>query len=259
MTNPAPSKGREAHADGGRQVQSRQQVACSQCGLGNLCLPRGLNIQDLEEFESIVSKSKPMQQGEYLFRAGDAFDKVMAVRAGCFKSYLIDNDGEEQVLGFFLPGEIVGLDAIHGKRHIANVVALDTSAVCALSFESVSEMARRMPELQGEMFRVMSERIGELETTSSDLTAEQRMGLFLLSLSDRFARRGYSPREFTLAMSRRDIASYLRLATETVSRVLARFQQREMIAVDRKNVRIEDMGALRALVTCHHHAATGSA
>jgi CRP/FNR family transcriptional regulator len=129
--------------------------------------------------------------------------------------------------------------------HTANVVALDTSAVCTLTFESVTSMARHMPELQTELFRIMSARISELETIVGDLSADERIAMFLLSLSERFARRGYSEREFILAMSRRDIASFLRLATETVSRVLARFQKAGLLRVDRKQVRIRDLDELR--------------
>jgi CRP/FNR family transcriptional regulator len=130
---------------------------------------------------------------------------------------------------------------------MANVVALDTSAVCGLTFDSVSSMARHMPELQNELFRIMSLRISELESSAGDLSADQRIAIFLLSLSERFSRRGYSETEFILAMSRRDIASYLRLATETVSRVLARFQKAGVLRVDRKQVRIRDIEELRNL------------
>jgi len=172
---------------------------------------------------------------------------VASVRTGCFKSYVIDHEGQEQVLGFHLPGEIIGLDAIHTRRHTANVVALDTSAVCGLTFESISSLARNMPELQNELFRIMSRRISELETIAGDLSADERIAMFLCSLSERFSRRGYSDSEFILAMSRRDIASFLRLATETVSRVLARFQKVGVLRVDRKQVRIRDMEHLREL------------
>lgn len=226
-------------------LTGRSQVACSQCALGNLCLPRGLDAQQTAEFERIVNKLRPLQKGEHIFRAGEKFRSIAAVRSGCFKSYVIDRDGEEQVLGFHLAGEIMGLDAIHLATHTANVVALDTSAVCALNFESVSEMARHLPELQSELFRVMSQQIAELEQNSADLTADQRIARFLNSLSDRFSRRGYSPNEFNLSMSRRDIASHLRLATETVSRVLARFQENGIINVNRKNIVIEDLEALQ--------------
>lgn len=224
---------------------ARAQVACSQCALGDLCLPRGLTDSETARFEQIVHRSRPIHGGEHIFRAGDEFHSVASVRTGCFKSYVIDRDGQEQVLGFHLPGEIIGLDAIHAGRHLASVVALDTSAVCGLTFGSLSSMSRNMPELQNELFRVMSARISELETIAGDLSADERIAIFLLSLSQRFHRRGYSEREFILAMSRRDIASYLRLATETVSRVLARMQQSGIIKVNRKQVRIEDMDELK--------------
>ena len=226
---------------------SRSQVACSRCALGELCLPRGLSPEEIQRFEQIVHRSRPIQPAEHLFRAGDEFRSVASVRTGCFKSYVVDHEGQEQVLGFHLPGEIIGLDAIHSQRHTANVVALDTSAVCGLTFESMSGMARQMPELQAELFRLMSQRISELEVSAGDLSADERIARFLLSLSGRFARRGYSETEFMLAMSRRDIASYLRLATETVSRVFARFQKSGVLRVDRKEVHIRKMPALREL------------
>ena len=227
-----------------RREPSRSQVACSRCALGELCLPRGLTPDETERFEQIVHRSRPIQPGEHLFRAGDEFRSVASVRTGCFKSYVIDHEGQEQVLGFHLPGEIIGLDAIHSCKHTANVVALDTSAVCGLTFDTVTSMARHMPELQNELFRVMSQRISELETIAGDLSADERIAM---SLSDRFSRRGYSDKEFILAMSRRDIASYLRLATETVSRVLARFQKAGVVKVDRKQVQILDIDELRAI------------
>lgn len=224
--------------------RGRAQVACSQCGLGQLCLPRGLDDQQVAEFEAIVNKLRPLHRGEHIFRAGDPFTSIVSVRSGSFKSYVINEEGEEQVLGFHLPGEIIGLDAIHATTHTANVVALDTSAVCALNFESVSEMARHLPELQQELFRVMSRHIADLEANAADLTADQRIARFLLSLSRRFERRGYSRTEFNLSMARRDIASHLRLATETVSRVLARFQDAGLVRVNRKNIVIEDFDGL---------------
>mgnify|MGYP005838536445 FL=1 len=230
-----------------RREPSRSRVACSRCGLGDLCLPRGLSPEETERFEQIVHRSRPIQPSEHLFRSGDEFRSVASVRTGCFKSYVIDHEGQEHVLGFHLPGEIIGLDAIHSGKHVANVVALDTSAICGLTFDTVTGMARHMPELQSELFRIMSGRISELETIAGDLSADERIAMFLVSLSERFSRRGYSDKEFILAMSRRDIASYLRLATETVSRVLARLQKAKVVKVDRKQVRILDMDELLSI------------
>lgn len=224
--------------------QGRLHVACSDCALANLCLPRSLDGEGLEEFEKLVQKLRPLQRGEHIFRAGDAFGAIISVRSGSFKSYVINQHGEEQVLGFHLPGEIVGLDAIHSSTHTANVVALDTSSVCALNFSSIAELSRLLPELQAELFRIMSRNIAELEANAADLTADQRIARFLLSLSARFERRGYSRQEFNLSMARRDIASHLRLATETVSRVLARFQESGLVSVNRKNIMINDFEGL---------------
>lgn len=232
---------------GTRAPLGRAQVACSRCSLGELCLPRCLSADEIQRFEQIVSRSQPLQGGEHLFRAGDEFRTVASVRAGCFKSYVIGRDGQEQVLGFFLPGEVIGLDAIHSGTHTANIVALNTSAVCSLTFDSVASLATHMPKLQNELFRIMSHRISEMEILAGDLTAEQRIALFLLSLSERFARRGYSETEFILPMSRRDIASFLRLATETVSRILARFQKSGLLQVDRKQLRIRNVDEMRQI------------
>jgi CRP/FNR family transcriptional regulator len=234
-------------SSGFSRFPGRSQVACSQCVLGQLCLPRSLNEKEMESFEKIVNKSHPIQGGEHICRSGDPFRSIAAVRSGCFKSYVIDQEGNEQVLGFHFPGEIIGLDAIHTGVHLSNVAALDTSVVCGMDFSSVSDMARRMPDLQSELFRMMSEQISDLELNSFDLTADERISRFLLSLSGRFARRGYSDKEFNLSMSRKDIASHLRLATETVSRVLARFQESKVIKVNRKNIMILDMQGLKNL------------
>lgn len=228
-------------------LAEQRQVACSKCVLSDLCLPRNLDESGTEQFETIVEKSHPIQAGQHIFRTGDKFESISAVRAGCFKSYIIDKHGEEQVLGFYLPGEIIGFDAIHEKTHKANVVALDTSSVCGLSFDSVSEMARQLPLLQEELFRVMSLQISELEASAADLSADERIARLLYSLSLRFASRGYSSKEFNLSMSRRDIASNLRLATETVSRVLARFQSAGLITVKRKKVCILDTDKLKSI------------
>lgn len=226
---------------------ARAKIACSRCSLGELCLPRGLCAQDIGALEDIVDRSNPMQAGEHVFRAGDPFETITVVRAGCFKSYLVNEEGQEQVLDFALPGEILGLDAIHRGAHVSSCVALDTSAVCSLSFDSLSELARGIPALQSELFSIMSHRIADLETVCGDHSADQRFALFLESLSQRYSRRGYSTQEFTLAMSRRDIASYLRLATETVSRILARMKEDGLLEVSRNRLRILDADALHAI------------
>jgi CRP/FNR family transcriptional regulator len=216
------------------------KVTCSECSLGKVCVPAGLNREDLQQFEQLVHKSRPLHSGEHVFRQGDPFTSVAAVRSGCFKSYVIDEDGTERVLGFHLPGELLGLDAIYPKKHVCDVIALDTSGVCNLSYDEVTALSADVPDLQSQLFSTMSQRIGDLNTIAGDYTADQRLSAFLLTLSLRFQARGYSAKAFNLAMSRSDIANYLRLATETVSRVLARFQKKGLIRVKRKLVEILD-------------------
>lgn len=220
------------------------QVACTKCGLGKLCLPAGMNVPQVKTFEKIVHKARPLQSGDHLFRVADDFSNIYAVRSGCFKTYVVDTAGREQVLGFHLAGELLGLDAIYQGTHVSNAEALGTSGVCKLQYHEVTKLSQQMPELQEHMFRVLSRRISDLSAAAADHTADERMAAFLLDLASRFKSRGYSSKEFNLAMSRADIANYLRLATETVSRVLARFQKKGMIKVDRKLVVLLDKKAL---------------
>ena len=219
-------------------------VACSKCGLGKLCLPASMDQQQIKTFEKIVHKSRPLQAGDHLYRVADDFSDIYAVRSGCFKTYVVDAAGREQVLGFHLAGELLGLDAIYQGTHVSNAAALGTSSVCKLHYNDVTTLSQRIPELQDHMFRLLSRRISDLSAAAADHTADERMAAFLLGLASRFKARGYSSKEFNLAMSRADIANYLRLATETVSRVLARFQKKNLIKVDRKLVVLLDKVAL---------------
>lgn len=224
-----------------------QRISCSRCSLGDICLPRNLGDDEIGRLETVVQRSGAMHEGDHLFHAGDSFRAVVAVRSGCFKTYLLNKEGDEQVVDFHLPGEIIGLDAIYGGVHLSSSVALDTSAVCTLKFGPLSELARHVPGLQAELFNVMSHRIADLEFTFGDHSADQRLAKFFESLSRRYSRRGYSAREFTLSMSRRDIASYLHLATETVSRILARMKDSGVLGVRRKQIRILDAEQLHAI------------
>jgi len=226
--------------------------ACGTCSLAELCLPMGLTKHDVEKLEGLVAPRGPLHADDHLFRVNDPFRALYAVRGGYFKTYLVDETGREQVLGFHLPGELIGLDAIWPEKHQCNAVALDTASVCELPFSDVGHLATQIPSLQQTMFRLLSRDIGESHTLAGDLTAEQRIAAFLLSLSNRLKARGYSESHLTLAMPRRDIANYLRLATETVSRVFTRFEKDKVIEVDRRDVRLLDLERLRKLG--HQHA-----
>ena len=213
---------------------------CSTCAFSDACLSQGYDKAALGELHVLVEHVGPYHEGEHVFREGDEFNAIAAVRAGTVKTYVLDAEGREQVLGFHLPGEIIGLNAIHQARYPCNAVALDTVALCRFSFPKMALLATKMPELQAQLFRLLSQDIGKAALLSGDFSADQRMAAFLWSLSRRFAERGFSATRMHLTMTRTDIANYLRLAPETVSRVLRRFQSDGLVAVDRRELELLD-------------------
>lgn len=225
----------------------RLRKACSECSLQELCLPAGINEQDMQDLERLVETLGPLHGGDHVFRQNDEFAAIYAVRSGCLKSYMDTETGEEQVIGFHLPGELVGLDAIYPGRHQCSAVALDTAMVCRLPFARLASLAGEVASLQRQLLRIMSRDLGTSHTLSGDHSVEERLAAFLLGFGERQGNRGFSMRHFTLPMSRQDIASYLRLATETVSRVFTRFEGRGLIKVNRREVWLEDRDALEAL------------
>ncbi len=229
---------------------SKIKASCADCNLHELCLPRGLNMQDLERLETVVKRTRPLQSGDHLFRAGDVFENIYALRSGSVKLSLVDEQGTDQIIGFYFPGEILGLDAIDKKQHVCTAEALETSSYCAFPFSSIAEICHSVPELQNQMFRLMSRELtheNELLLTIGKKNAEERLATFLITLSSRFHRLGYSAREFKLSMSRQEIANYLGLTIETVSRLMSKFQREGMIQVSRKQVSINNMDMLKQL------------
>lgn len=220
---------------------------CSTCAFSQACLSEGMDKSALMDLHVLVEHVGPLHTGEHVFREGDPFEAIAAVRAGTVKTYVIDRDGHEQVLGFHLPGEVIGLNAIDGDRYPCNAVALDTVMLCRFSFPRISVLAARLPGLQQHLFRLMSRDIGRASLLAGDYSADQRMAAFLIGLSQRLAARGFSPDRFQLTMARTDIANYLRLAPETVSRVLKRFQDDGLLQVDRRELELLDRKQLEAL------------
>ena len=206
-----------------------------------------MDKRELLDLHVLVEHVGPFHAGDHVFRKGDPFDAIAAVRAGTVKTYVVDSEGRERVLGFHLPGEVIGLDAIDGDAYPCNAIALDTVALCRFSFPRMAELAARVPGLQQHLFRLLSRDIGAAMRMAGDWSADQRMAAFLLGLSQRLASRGFSPRRFQLTMARTDIGNYLRLAPETVSRVLKRFQDDGLIVVDRREVELTDVARLEAL------------
>jgi CRP/FNR family transcriptional regulator len=211
----------------------------------------GLAPEDVERLDAIVKRNRPLHRGDHLFRQDDSFHNLFVVKTGSVKTYAPSEDGGEQVLGFHLPGEIIGLDAILNNRHGCSAKVLETSAVCELPFDRLEDLAANVPSLQHQLYRLMSKEISE-ETHMLMLlgkkNAEERLAAFLLSLSNRFKRRGFSSTDFYLSMSRHEIGSYLGLAVETVSRLFTRFQDESLVRVERKHIQIINREGLESLV-----------
>jgi len=225
---------------------------CSTCNLRELCLPCGLNGTDAERVEDIVYTRRRINRGETLYRAGDDFNSLYAVRSGFFKSTLILEDGREQVTGFHMAGEIVGMDGIGSDLHTSSTVSLEDSEVCVIPYSRLQDLSLSLNGLQRQFHKVMSREIvrehGVMLLLGS-MRAEERLAAFLLNLAQRFAARGYSPMEFHLRMTRDEIGSYLGLKLETVSRAFSKLQEDGLINVQQKHVRLLNQEALKTCLS----------
>ncbi|NLW05043.1 MAG: fumarate/nitrate reduction transcriptional regulator Fnr [Pseudomonadaceae bacterium] len=211
------------------------------CSLSSLCLPLSLNLEDIDQLDSIIKRRQPLKKGEHLFRQGDSFDSVYAVRSGSLKNYIMTNDGEEQITNFHLPSELIGLDAIDCASYPVSAKALETTTVCEIPFFRLQELSNELPDLRRQIFSCMSKELRDdkqMMLLLSKKNAEERVATLLTNLSARFRRRGYSQYTFRLPMSRNEIGNYLGLAVETVSRVFTRFQSKQIIAVNGKEIHI---------------------
>jgi len=222
---------------------------CSTCAFSAACMEQGLDKSKLGELHMLVEHVGPFAEGEHIFREGDRFDAIAAVRAGTVKTYVNDAEGREQVQGFFLPGEVIGLNAISSERYPCNAIALDPVMLCKFSFPGIAALAARVPGLQQQLFKLLSQDIGKAALLAGNYTADERMAAFLVSLSRRYAARGFSPRRFRLTMTRTDMANYLRLASESVSRGFRRLQDEGMVKVDRREIELADLPKLEALAS----------
>lgn len=226
------------------------RASCSGCSLQQLCLPAGVAQSDLEELERIVKRGRPLRSGELLFRMSQPFQCLFVVRSGSVKTYYQGTEGDDQIIGFHLPGELLGLDALDSDAHSCTAEALEHSSVCEVPYSQLEDIAARVPGLRRQLMRIVSREMtkdhGQLVMLGRR-SAQARLAIFLMSLSKRLAERGYSAYEFNLSMSRYDLANYLGLAVETVSRLFSRFQDDGLIRVDRKHVEILDADGLQGL------------
>lgn len=229
---------------------------CQNCSLYDLCLPMGLNSGDLDRLDDVIKRRQSVNKNNFLFRMGENLKSVYAIRSGSFKTYLTNPDGTEQIVGFSLPGELLGMDAISGNEHRCSAKALETSSVCEIPFERLESLARDIPNLQHQLFRLMSKEIQQDQNAMlllAQMPAETRLASFLLGMSERLTKRGYAANEFNLSMSRGDIANLLGMAVETISRLLSHFQDDGLLEVERKHITILDVAKLRQLA---NHSST---
>lgn len=226
------------------------QANCSDCRLSALCLPISLQLEDIDRLDKIIQRGRPIHKADHVYYAGDAFKAVYAVRSGAIKTLNIRQDGTEQITGFYLPGEIIGMDGLATNHHTNAAIALETSAVCEIPFGRLEELSTKLPSLQRRFFQLMSKEIAndqQLISLLSKNSAEERISALLLSISTRNHSRGLSAEKFYLPMSRSDMGNYLGLTIETVSRVMGRLHKQGLIVVDKKHVHIQDISQLRAL------------
>jgi len=230
---------------------ARLRTACADCNLHELCLPAGLDGAELAQLDRVLRRRRRVKRGEYLYRAAMPLESLFAVRSGFLKSSVMHEDGREQVTGFHMMGELIGLEGISQGVHTCDVAALEDSEICEIPYARLEELTRRIPSLQRHFHRMMSREIvrdhGVMLLLGS-MRAEERIAAFLLGLSQRFAARGYSAQEFNLRMTREHIGSYLGLKLETVSRVFSRFQDEGLITVHHRYIQIRDIARLEALV-----------
>jgi len=227
------------------------KVACSSCNLRELCLPGAVCAEDVDRVENVVYARRRIRRGESLFKAGDEFGSVYAIRSGFFKTSLIDGEGREQVTGFSMGGELIGIEGVGSGSYHGTAIALEDSEVCVMPFALIEEMSREIPALQRHLHAMLAREIvrdhGVMMLLGS-MRAEERLATFLLNLSKRFVRRGYSSSDFHLRMTREELGSYLGLKLETVSRLFSQFQKDALIEVNQKHVRILDIAGLEKVL-----------
>lgn len=222
-------------------------ISCNNCSISQLCLPFSLNGQEMDKLDEIIERKKPLHKGDYLFESGAPLNAIYAVRSGSFKSYTLSEQGDEQITGFHLAGDLVGFDAINKMQHQSFSQALETSMVCEIPFETLDELAGKLPKLRQQIMRLMSSEITydqEMLLLLNKKSAEERLASFIYNLSERFGERGFSRKEFRFTMTRGEIGNYLGLTVETISRLLSRFQKADLIKVEGKFITILDNDAL---------------
>lgn len=226
------------------------KVACSNCNLRELCMPTGFSAEEMQRLDEVVEKRRRIKQGELLYSSGDIFRSLYAIRTGFFKTCVISEDGREQVTGFQMAGEIIGMDGIVSDHHNCSAVALEDAEVCVMPFSDIENLSRELPGLQRHVHKIMSREIvreNGVMMLLGNMRAEERLAAFLLNLVQRLHARGLSQSELVLRMTREEIGSYLGLKLETVSRAFSKFSEEGIIEVKQRYVKILAPEALKKI------------
>ena len=242
---------------GAHTLLQPMKTLCSTCSLRELCLPVGLRPDEFEQLDTVIKQSHRLKKGEFLFRSGESFHSLYAIRTGFFKTTVASQDGRDQVTGFVMSGELIGMDGICTHSHSCDAVALEDSEVCELPFGHMEALSKEIPSIQTHFFRLMSREIVRDQGVMlllGNMRAEERIAAFLLNLSQRLHHRGFAANDFILRMSREEIGSYLGLKLETVSRTLSRFHQEGLILVEHKHIRLLKPELLSQMVSGGSHA-----
>ncbi len=231
-------------------IAQELKVACSNCNLRELCMPLGFTENEMKKIDDVVKTRRRIKQGDLLFGNGDTFTSLYAIRTGIFKTSVSTEDGREQVIGFQMAGEVVGLDGIVNDAHSCNAVALEDAEVCVMPFSNIEDLSREFPELQRHVHKIMSREIvreNKVMMLLGNMRAEERLAAFLLNLLQRSHARGFSQSEIVLRMTREEIGSYLGMKLETVSRTFSKFSDEGIVQVKQRYVRIIKPDALKKI------------
>ena len=227
------------------------KLGCGQCNMRELCFPHGMGEEELERLDAVVEHRRPLHKGDYLYHDGDPATAIYAVRSGSLKTIVESPNGDEQIVGFHMPGELVGLDGFRDDTHSCACISLETSSVCELPIKELEELCLQLPGIQAQMRRIIGKEVNNdhsMLLMLGKMSAEEKVASFLLSISRRMEERHWKANDFVLSMPRQDIANYLGLAVETVSRLFAHYQEEGTIEVDRRRVHIKDLIRLRQVV-----------
>ncbi len=228
-----------------------ESTHCSTCMMGSVCLPVGMPASEVAKLDELVKERLRIAKGQPLFLHGTSLDALFSLRTGSIKSQIVEASGHHQITGFYLPGEIVGLDGMFDGMHSSTSIAMEDSEVCVVKLDDIDEVSRYVPTLQHQVRHLMSKEIArshQVLLALGSMRSEQRLAAFLINLSQRLAALGYSPTEFIMRMSREEIGNYLGLTLETVSRLFSRFARDGVIRVNQREIKILDMAALNELV-----------